>query len=54
MKDALKILQFSQNRNYAVQGSHAVLKILICEIGFPDLEKVFNLAKVYKSVEKVR
>jgi len=30
-----------------------VLKVLICEIGFQDLEKVLNLAKMYISVEKV-
>jgi len=29
------------------QGSHAVLKVLNCEIGFEDLEKVLNLAKMY-------
>jgi len=29
-----------------VQGSHVVLKVLNCEIGFQDLE-VLNLAKMY-------
>jgi len=29
------------------QGSHAVLKVLNCEIGFPDLEKVLNWAKMF-------
>jgi len=27
--------------------SHAVLKVLNCEIGFQDLENVLNLAKMY-------
>jgi len=30
-----------------VQGSHAVLKVLNCEICFQDLERVLNLAKMY-------
>jgi len=29
------------------QGSHAVLKVLNCEIGFQDLEKILNSAKMY-------
>jgi len=29
------------------QGSHTVLKVLNCEIGFQDLEKVLNLTKMY-------
>jgi len=32
--------------NY-LQGSHAVLKVLNFKIGFQDLEKVLNLAKMY-------
>jgi len=37
-----------------VQGSHAVLKVLNCEIGFQDLEKVLNLAKMFiYIIEKV-
>ena len=27
--------------------SHAVLKVLNCDIGFQDLEKVLNLTKMY-------
>jgi len=29
------------------QGSDEVFKVLNCEIGFQDLEKVLNLAKMY-------
>jgi len=29
------------------QGSYAVLKVLNCEIGFQDLEKLLILAKMY-------
>ena len=29
------------------QGSHAVLKVLNCEIGFEDLENVLHFAKMY-------
>jgi len=31
--------------NIVVQGSHAVLKVLNCEIGFENLENVLNFAK---------
>jgi len=30
-----------------MQGSHVVLKVLNCEIGFQDLEKVLDSAKMY-------
>ena len=40
---------------YNIQGSHAVLKVLNFKIGFQDLEKVLNLAKMslryWKSIE---
>jgi len=29
------------------QGSHAILKVLNFKIGFQDLERVLNLAKMY-------
>jgi len=29
------------------KGSHTVLKVLNCEIGFEDLENVLNIAKTY-------
>jgi len=30
-----------------LQGSHVLLKVLNYEIGFQDLEKVLNMAKMY-------
>jgi len=46
----LLVVTIIVNQNFAIgyckQGSHVVLKVLNCEIGFQNLEKVLILAKM--------